>query len=155
MTGIAQHTLVEAVDGPAAIHELVGKGMPVLTRLASGGRGFRILSKVTASPEPVAVVRITLDTGRTATIAAEQIVYRGGSIAVKASELRPGDVLEASFHYPPGYRLRDAAGAEVDGAGHSGVLVTAIEPGGKDVVYTGRVNETGCLFLTCGILCRL
>jgi hypothetical protein len=155
MTGIAQHTLVEAVDGPAAIHELVGKGMPVLTRLPSGGRGFRILSKVTASPEPVAVVRITLDNGRAATIAAEQLVYRGGAVAVKASEVRPGDMLEASFHYPPGYRLRDAEGAGGDGADHAGLLVTAVEPGGTDVVYTGRVNETGCLFLTCGILCQL
>ncbi len=154
MTGLAQHTLVEAVDGPAPIQDLIGKGMPVLTRLPSGGRGFRILSKVTASPGPVAVLRIVLDNGLGATLGADQIVFRSGPVAVKASEVRPGDMLEASFHYPPGYRLRDAP-AVAGAAEHAGLLVTAIEAAGEDVVYVGRVNETGCLFLTCGILCQL
>jgi len=153
--GLAQHTRVEAVDGPAAIRELVGKGMPVLTRLPSGGRGFRILSKLTPSPEPVPVVRIALDNGQEATVGADQVVYRTGFVAVRASELRPGDVLEASFHYPAGYRMRNASGAEVDGPEHVGLRVIAAEPAGADVVYSGRVNETGCLFLTCGILCQL
>lgn len=155
MTGLAQHTLVEAVDGPAAIQDLIAKGMPVLTRLASGGRGFRILSKVTASPEPVPVLRIVLENGRGATIGADQIVYRSGAVAVKASEVRPGDLLEASFHYPPGYRLSDAPASAGAPSEQAGLIVTAIEAAGSDVIYTGRVNETGCLFLTCGILCQL
>lgn len=155
MTGLAQHTLIEAVDGPAAIRDLVAKGMPVLTRLPSGARGFRILSKVTASAEPVTVFRIVLDNGQVATVGTDQIVYRSGLIAVRASEVRPGDLLEASFHYPSGYRVRDAAGLEVAASGHAGLLVVAAEVAGTDVVYAGRVNETGCLFLTSGILCQL
>jgi hypothetical protein len=156
MPGLAQQTLVEAVDGPAMIRDLVGKGMPVLTRLPSGARGFRILSKITPSPEPVPIQRLTLDNGRAAAVAMDQIVYRAGGVPVAARDVRPGDVLEASFHYPPGYRLRDAPpGSPAAASDRPGLVVAAAEAAGTDIVYSGRVNETGCLFLTCGILCRM
>lgn len=153
-TGLSAETCVEAVDGPAAIAELAGKGVPILTRLPSGTLGFRILSKVTASAQPVPVVRIVLDNGHSAILAADQVIYTADQTAVRAADVKAADVLEASFHYPAGYRLR-GADAESSEGGVAGFRVVAVEPAGEGIVYTGRVNETGCLFLTAGILCRL
>lgn len=153
-TGLAAETQVEAVDGPASIAGLAGKGMPILTRFPSGARGFRILSKVTPSSQPVSRIRIILDNDHRVILATGQIVYKADQTPVRAGDLRPGEVLEASFHYPPGYRL---GGADVQRAGTdaSGFRVVTVEPAGEGIVYTGRVNETGCVFLAAGILCRL
>jgi hypothetical protein len=128
--------------------------MPVLTRLPSGARGFRIISKVSASAAPVPVVRITIDNNQAVTLARDQRVHSVGRGPVAAGALKPGDLLEPSFDYPAGYRLRDAASGG-PGGGEPGLRVVAVENAGEAVVYTGRVNETGLAFLTCGILCEL
>lgn len=154
VTGVVAGTLVEAVDGPAAIEELVGKGMPVLTRLAAGGRGFRILSKITASEERVPVVRLGLDNGRTVEVAAEQLVYNAAGTPVRALDLRPGDRLLASFHYPPGYRIRDGGAPHAGDEGKAGIAVLSVEAGPQSFVYRGSVRDTGCMFLSTGILCK-
>jgi hypothetical protein len=154
VSGLAADVRVEAVEGPVAIAELAGKGMPVLTRLASGARGFRILSKVGASAAPVAVVRLSIDNGHAVTLARDQRVHGVGRGPVAAGALEPGDLLEASFDYPAGYRLRDAVPGG-PGGGEPGLRVVAVENAGEALVYTGRVNETGCAFLTSGILCEL
>ena len=154
MSGIAAGECVEAVDGPVPVDGLAGKGMPVLTRLPSGSRGFRIISKVAASATPVPVVRIALDNGQAAILARAQGVFRIDLGVVLAAELAPGDVLEPSFHYPEGYRLRGAA-AEEPGGGKRGWRVVSVVSAGEATVYSGRVNQTGCAFLSCGILCRL
>ncbi len=154
MTGLAPDVMVEAVDGPIAIAALVGKGMPVLTRLPSGTRGFRIISKVVTSEYPVPIVRVRLDNGRAVTLATGQIVYRCGLFQVAAGALEPGTILEASFHYPAGYRLGGAVPGN-PGDGEPGIRVLAVEPQGESLVYSGRVNETGCAFLTAGVLCAL
>ena len=123
VTGVVAGTLVEAVDGPAVIEELAGKGMPVLTRLADGGRGFRILSKIAASEERAPVVRLGLDNGRTVEVAAEQVVYAASGAPVRALDVRPGDRLLASFHYPPGYRMRDGGTPHAGQDGEAGIAV--------------------------------
>jgi hypothetical protein len=155
MPGLTADTEVEAVDGPSTIEELMGRGIPVLTRLPSGARGFRILFKVEASASRTPVVTIALDNGHGVTVAQDQIVYKIGMEPVRAGDLAAGDMLEPAFHYPPGYRLRDA-GPEADGeAGPPGHRVVQVDGAGEAVVYSGRVKETGCGFLTAGILCRL
>jgi hypothetical protein len=154
--GVVQGTLVEAVDGPAAIEALVGKGMPVLTRLASGARGFRILSRIEPTESPVAVMRLALDNGRTIELAAEQQVYTAAGGTVRVAHLHAGDRLLPSFHYPPGYRLSGEAGeagAEQEEA--PGLAVVSVAACGENVVYRGHVKETGCMFLNAGILCLL
>ena len=152
MVGLTPDTRVEAVDGPVAVCDLVGKGMPILTRLPSGARGFRIFFKVTPSADPVAVVRIVLDNGHETTLARQQVVYKVGHESAQAENLQAGDVLEASFYYPPGYRPQGPDLQDVR-VTDSGFRVVAVEGAGNEIVYTGRVNETGCLFLTAGILC--
>ncbi len=154
MSGLAADVRVEAVEGPVPIADLAGKGMPVLTRLPSGARGFRIVSKISASAAAVPVVRVTIDNGHAVTLAREQRVYKLGLEPVAAGALKAGDLLEPSFHYPAGYRLRDEA-SDAAGGGEPGLRVVAVEGAGEAVVYTGRVNETGCAFLTCGVLCQL
>ncbi len=141
-------TLVEAVDGPTAIEDLAGKGMPVLTRLAAGGRGFRILSKIAASEDRAAVVRLGLDNGRTVEVAAEQVLYDAAGAPIRALDVRPGDRLLASFHYPPGYRIREGDDGE------AGIAVLSVEAGPPGVVYRGSVRDTGCMFLSAGVLCK-
>ena len=154
--GIVQGTLVEAVDGPAAIEALAGKGMPVLTRLATGGRGFRILSRIEPTESPVPVMRVGLENGQTIELAAEQQVYTAEAGIVRVADLHAGDRLLPSFHYPPGYRLSgDGAGTGTDQAEAPGLAVVSVTACGEKVVYRGRVKETGCMFLHAGILCRV
>jgi hypothetical protein len=147
--GVVVGTLVEAVDGPAAIEDLVGKGMPVLTLCAAGTRGFRILSKITPTSGPVPVLRVSIVGAR------EQVVYRNDGEQVRVADVRAGDRLLPSFHYPRGYRPRVADAADNDHDGEPGVRVLAVESAGEEVVYRGRVKETGCMFLHAGILCRV
>jgi len=154
--GVVRGTLVEAVDGPAAIEALAGKGMPVLTRLASGGRGFRILSRIEPTESPVAVIRLALENDQTIDLAAEQQVYTAEAGTVRVADLRAGDRLLPSFHYPSGYRLaEDGAGAGADPAEAPGIAVVSLTACADSVVYRGRVKETGCMFLHAGILCRM
>jgi hypothetical protein len=112
------------------------------------------LSKVAPSPVAEPVVRIRLDNGRIAVMTSDQVVFRTGAVPVPVGALNAGDVLEASFHYPPGYRLR-GSDAEPGPPRAPGVVVVAVEPAGSEIVYSGRVKETGCLFLSAGILCAL
>jgi hypothetical protein len=148
--GLAGDTRVEAVDGPVAIRDLVGRFMPILTRLPSGARGFRILSKIQQSPAPVPLVRLRLEHGESIDLAEDQVIYRAGLATVVARDVRAGDLLEPHFHYPAGYRPR---GTPAEVSAERGFRVAAVEPAGEGVVFRGSVKETHCLFLSTGILC--
>ena len=146
--GIAGTCMVETAEGPVAMAETLGKGFAVLTRLPSGGLGFRQLIKVlTAGPVPL--VRVVLGSGHVAVTAPGHLFYRRGMEPVPAERLAPGDLLETAFDYPEGYRLESPA------VPRSGVAaaVRAVEPSGERQVLTGTVRDTHVLFLTAGVLC--
>jgi len=146
--GIAGSTMVETAEGPVAMSETPGKGFAVLTRLPSGQLGFRQLIKVVAS-EPVPLVRVLLDSGHSTVVARAHPFYRSDGAAVPAEQLRPGDLLDTAYHYPPGYRPPDATAPQIDQA----IAVRGIEPAGEGPAFTGTVRDTHRLFLTAGVLC--
>ena len=146
--GLATACLVETAEGPVAMAETPNKGFAVLTRLPQGGLGFRQLIKVQTS-EPVALVRIVLDSGHSVVTATGHPFFRAGMEAVAAADLRPGDRLETAFQYPNGYTPRDLASPP-----HAwGISVRAVEPAGDGAVMTGTVRDTHALFVTAGVLC--
>jgi hypothetical protein len=147
--GIAGSTMVETAEGPVAMSETPGKGFAVLTRLPSGQLGFRQLIKVIASPGPVPLVRVIFDSGHATLVARGHLFYRVGADAVPAEILRPGELLETAFNYPPGYRPPDATAPQIGRA----IAVRAVEPAGDGPVFTGTVRDTHALFLTAGVLC--
>jgi hypothetical protein len=146
--GLAGGCMIETAEGPVAMADTPGKGFAVLTRLPSGGLGFRQLLKV-VTWGPVPLVRVVLDSGHAAVTARGHVFYRRGMDAVPAERLAPGDVLETAYSYPPGYVPADAAVAEMKSA----VAVRAVEPAGEGPVWAGTVRDTHALFLTAGVLC--
>ena len=149
---VAGHVQVESVEGPLAIASLVGKSMPVLTRLASGLVGFRMMTKVTCTATGVGVLSVTFDNGHVAVVDRGHVFYRPGLVEQPAESLAIGDVLDASFAYPPDYVFRRADGTTEVSTG--GVRVTALVDAGLADVYTALVNETQRYYLTAGVLSK-
>jgi hypothetical protein len=146
--GLATACLVETAEGPVAMADTPNKGFAVLTRLPSGGLGFRQLIKV-VSRDGAPLVRVVLDSGHSVVVATGHPFFRRGMESVAAADLRPGDALETAFHYPQGYL---PAGVS-DAPNAWGVSVRAVEPAGEGPVMTGTVRDTHALFLTAGVLC--
>lgn len=145
-------SLIETVDGPMAIAALVGKSMPVLTRLPSAQVGFRLMTKVACTGSGVSVLRIGFDNGQSVLADPGHVFFLRGMIECRADALAAGALLETSFHFPEGYQLRRMDGTTEPSAG--AVRVTGIEPAGTADVFTGAVNETQSYFTTAGVLCR-
>jgi hypothetical protein len=149
--GFSGDSLIETVDGPVAIGKLVGKSMPVLTRLPDGTIGFRMMTGVASSGEGVAVLRVTFDNDQAVRVVATHPFFRKGMAVCEAGTLRAGDLLESSFHFPEGYELQRADGTTAVSAG--AVRVATVEDDGTADVFTGSVNETAAYFTTAGVLC--
>ena len=146
--GLATSCLVETAEGPVAMADTPNKGFAVLTRLPSGGLGFRQLIKV-LTQEAVPLVRVVLDSGHSVVAAVGHPFFRPGLEPVAAADLKPGDRLETAFAYPDGYRSPDLTHAP-----HAwGASVRVVEPVGDGAVMTGTVRDTHALFLTAGVLC--
>jgi len=146
--GLAAGCMIESAEGPVAMGDTPGKGFAVLTRLPSGGLGFRQLIKVT-SAGPVPLVRVVLDSGHSVLAAADHPFYRRGMEPVAARQLRAGDLLETAFHYREGYTPPDA----VAPVPTSAIAVRTVEPAGDGEVLSGIVRDTHVLFVTAGVLC--
>lgn len=144
--------LVETVEGPVAIAVLVGKSMPVLTRLPGHRLGFRLMTKIACAATDVALVRLTFDNGQHVTVDRGHVFYAHDMVERPADTLRVGDMLDTSYHYPPGYEFRRMDGAREISSG--ALRVQAIEEAGRGDVFGGVVNETGCYFATAGVLCK-
>jgi hypothetical protein len=144
--------LIETVDGPLAIASLVGKSMPVLTRLPTRQIGFRLMTKIACTATGVDVVRVTFENGHSAVVDREHVFYAPDGVERRAATLEAGELLDTSFHFPTGYVYRRMDGTTETSAG--GLHVTAIEPSGTADVFSGAVNETHAYFLTAGVLCR-
>jgi len=145
-------SLIETVDGPLAIASLGGKSMPVLTRLADGRVGFRLMTKIARTGSGVAVLRVSFDNGQSVVVDRGHVFYAPGMVERPAASLAAGDLLDTSFHFPAGYMFRHTDGTTETSAG--AVRVAAVEDAGTADVFGGLVNETHCYFLTAGILCK-
>jgi hypothetical protein len=149
---LAGDSLIETVDGPLAIASLVGKSMPVLTRLPGHRLGFRLMTKIACTANGVPVVRVTFDNGQHVIVDRAHIFYAREMVERPVEALVIGDMLDTSFHFPPGYEFRRMDGTTEASVG--AVRVQAIEDAGTADVFTGLVNESGCYFATAGILCK-
>jgi hypothetical protein len=149
---LAGDSLIETVDGPLAIASLVGKSMPVLTRLPGPRLGFRLMTKIACTANGVAVVRVTFDNGLHVVVDRGHVFYARDLVERPTAELQPGELLDTSFHFPPDYEFRREDGTTEASAGS--VRVRSIEDAGTADVFTGLVNESGCYFATAGALCK-
>jgi phage terminase large subunit-like protein len=150
--GLAADTKVETPEGAMAIRAVAGKAIAVFTR-EQGRVRFRLMQNVRKVAEQQPVLRITLENGHSFRVAPYQVLFKKGMVECPASALEPGDALEPAFTYPEGHRFRDDAdGGERDS--DASLRIGAVAAGGTADVYTLGVNQTGCFFLTAGVLCK-
>src|ERR687888_903381 len=99
MPGLTADSLIETIDGPMTVGQLLGKSMPVLTRLPDrdhNNLGFRLM-RVAKGGKRAAVVKITLDNGLSATVATDHVFYKkGAQETVLAKDLQIGEQLESA-----------------------------------------------------------
>lgn len=151
--GLAADTKVETPEGGLAIRTVAGKGISVFTREPSGRVRFRLMQNVRKTAELQPVLKITLETGQSFRVAPEQVLFKKGIVECRADALQVDDALEPAFTYPDGYHFRD----DHDGServSSASLRVTAVEAGGTADLYSLGVNQTGCFFLTAGVLCK-
>jgi hypothetical protein len=149
---LAGDSLIETVDGPLTIASLVGKSMPVLTRLPGNRLGFRLMTKIACTATGVPVVRVTFDNGLHVIVDRGHVFYARDMVERPMAALQIGELLDTSFHFPPGYEFRRMDGTTEASTGS--VRVQAIDDAGSADVFTGLVNESGCFFATAGALCK-
>jgi hypothetical protein len=149
---VTAESLIETVDGPVAIGTLVGKSMPVMTRVADGRIGFRLLTKIAVTASGVTVLRVTFDNGRSVVVDASHVFYGRGGVERPVAALVPGEPLDSFAHYPEGYVYRRMDGTTVTSVG--AWCVAEVEPAGTADVLGGVVNETGRYFVSAGVLCK-
>jgi hypothetical protein len=150
---LAAETKVETPEGPLTVRGLAGKSVPAFTRDDNGRVRFRMMQNIRKVAEQVPVLKITLETGGSFRVAADQVLYRKGMVETRAADLGGDDSLEPMFHYPEGYQYRDSdTGAECEST--QAVRVVGVEDGGSADVYALAVSRTGCFFVAAGILCK-
>jgi hypothetical protein len=153
MGGLAADTKVETPEGAMAIRSAAGKAIAVFTRDGRGRVRFRMMQNVRKTAEQQPVVKITLETGLSFRVAPAQLLFTKGMKACRADALQPGDALEPAFTYPQGYQFTDDHDAGVRTSAAS-LRVAAVEPAGTADLYSLGVNQTGCFFLSAGVLCN-
>ncbi len=151
--GLAADTKVETPEGAVVIRTVVGKGIAVFTREPSGRVRFRMMKNVRKVAEQQPVLKVTLETGQGFRVAPSQVLFKKGLIECRADALRVGDLLEAAFTYPDGYQFTDDRDRQQRVSGAS-LGVSRIEPAGAADIYSLAVNQTGCFFVTAGVLCK-
>ncbi len=151
--GLAAETKVETPEGALAIRTVAGKAIAVFTREANGRVRFRMMQNVRKIADQQPVLKLTLETGQSFRVTPEQVLFKSGLVECSADALQAGDALEPAFTYPQGYKFRvdQNRGEQESGAC---LRVAHIEPGGSADVYALGVNQTGCFFLTAGVLCK-
>ena len=151
--GLAADTKVETPEGALAIRTVAGKAIAVFTRDPSGRVRFRVMQNVRKTAEQQPVLKVTLETGQSFRVAPDQVLFKKGLAECRADALQVGDALEPAFTYPDGYQFADdrTGGERASGAR---LRVMGIEPGGTADIYSLGVNQTGCFFLSAGVLCK-
>lgn len=149
---VAADTKVETPEGALTIKGLAGKTIAVFTRDASGRVRFRKMLNIRKAAEQQPVLKITLENGQAFRVGAEQVLFKKGMVEARAAALKVGDTLQPAFTFPEGYEFRDDAGAAC--VSDAGLRVAKVEPAGAADVYTFAVNQTGCFFLSAGVLAK-
>jgi len=150
---VAGDTKVETPEGALTVKSLAAKPAAVFTRDQAGRIRFRMMLDITKSGEQQAVLKITLESEMSFRVAAEQVLFKKGMLEVQAGELQAGDALVPAFHFPDGYRF-SVDGSSETRASAAAWRVAAVEPAGAADIYTFAVNQTGCFFVSAGVLCK-
>jgi len=150
--GLAAETKVETPEGPMTIRTVAGKPIPVLSLNQEGAILFRMVTNARKLAEQQPVLKVTLETGHSFRVAPSQVFLTDAMARVAATSLAAGVRLKPAFHYPRGYHYRTDAGEEVESP--CSLQVAAVEPGGNADIYSFGVHQTGCFFLTAGVLCE-
>jgi hypothetical protein len=149
---IVGDALIESVDGPVAIGGLVGKSIPVLTRVPERQLGFRLILKIAVVASAVPVVRVGFDNGQSVVVARDHVFYAPNGAERPAADLAIDETLDTSYHFPAGYVFSCKDGTTEVSVG--ALRVRGIEDVGIADVFTGVVNQTGCYFVTAGVLSK-
>lgn len=150
---LAADTKVETPEGSLAIRTVAGKAIAVFTREPAGRVRFHMMQNVRKLAEQQPVLRIMLENGESFRVGVEQVLYKKGMRECRADAVRPGDALEPMFHYREGYHFQDDRSGTVRESTGS-LQVTAIEPAGSADIYGFGVRQTGCFFVSAGVLCK-
>jgi len=150
---VAADTKVETPEGALAIRTVAGKTIAVFTREPSGRVRFRLMRDVRKIAEQQPTLKITLENGQSFRVSGGQVLYKKAIVECRADALQVGDALEPAFHFPLGYKFRNDLSGEIEES-IAALRVVRIEPGGIADVYALGVNQTGCFFLTAGVLCK-
>jgi len=156
LTRLAGDAEVESIDGPVAIGGMVGKFVPVLTRLRDGALGFRMMREIREVESSGPILRVVDEGGREVRVGTGHVFVLADGREVRASELAPGAALEAGWTYPAGYVLPDAPeyGSARGRTWEPVVRVARVEPAGEGPLFGFTVNETKNYFLTFGARSR-
>jgi hypothetical protein len=157
MTRLAADALIETIDGPMEIAKLVGKTIPVLTRMPAGNLGFRMMTQIREIEADAALLALRNADGQMVLVGTEHVFVSADGDEVRASELISGTRLESGWTYPPGYEIPDAEeyAAEIRAKPwETPVVIRSCEPAGRGPVFGGSVSGTKTYFLTFGARCR-
>jgi hypothetical protein len=157
MTGVspcavAADAKLETPEGPLTMRTVAKTPCSVLTRTETGEVRFHMTHDARPLGDPVAVLRITLDGGRSFRVGAQQVFLRPDRSEARADELRAGDELASVFTFPVGYTYRADDGREETSTG--GVRIAEIRPDGEAELFSFRVNGTGTFAFSSGVLAR-
>ena len=136
---------------------MVGKFLPVLTRVGDGSLGFRMMREVRQVEPAGRILRIVNAEGQSVRVGVGHVFVRADGKDVRAGDLVAGDRLEAGWTYPPGYVLPEADEYAAPARGRSWepvIVVAAIESSGEEPLFGFTVNETRNYFLTFGARSR-
>lgn len=157
LSRLAGDALVETIDGPTEIIKLVGKVMPVTTRLDDGSMAFRMMIHIREIEADAELVRLTNAEGQSLTVGVDHIFVAADGSEVRGGDLKPGSELEPSWSYPAGYEVPDAPeyADRIRGKAFANpVQITGCHAAGRNPVYGATVKQTAAYFLTFGAKSR-
>ena len=156
-TRLGGEALVETIDGPVEIIRLVGKSIPVLTRLPNGALGFRMMREVREVESAGPLLEVTNDDGQTVRVGRDHVFVRRDGTDVKAANLVVGDRLDVGWSYPEGYAPPDTPEYSPVARGlpwQRSVCISRVEEVDPAPLFGCTVNETRSFFLTFGARSR-
>jgi hypothetical protein len=157
LTRLAADSLIETIDGPMEIVKLLGKTIPVLTRMPGGSLGFRMMTQIREIEADVPLLELRNSDGQVVVVGADHVFVAADGSEVRAVDLAAGARLESGWTYPAGYPIPDAeeyAPELRNKPFETPVLVRRCAEAGRGAVYGASVSGTKSYFLTFGALCR-
>jgi len=157
LSRLGASALVETIDGPVEIVNLAGKAMPVLTRLADGSLGFRMMREVRMVEEEAQQVVLTNTDGQRVQVGVDHVFVDVTGKEIRAGSLVAGNRLEPSWPYRHDYVVPDTPEYQPQVRGRTwsrAVTIAGVEPATAGQVFGMAVNQTKTYFLTFGSLSR-